>query len=71
VAPDKPLLILVSTFSKKDVFGPELGEVVAQGVATELRAAADDVTHHMDWRVVASSAQQAWLMARYGAEGDA
>jgi hypothetical protein len=70
VAPDKPLLILVSTFSKKDVFGPELGEVVAQGVATEVRADADDVTHHMGWRVVASSAQQAWLMARYRAEGD-
>jgi hypothetical protein len=69
VVPDKPLLILVSTFSKKDVFGPELGEVVAQ-VATEVRADADDVTHHMDWRVVASSAQQAWLMARYRAEGD-
>ena len=70
VAPDKPLLILVSTLSKKDVFGPELGEVVAQGVDTGLTADADDVTHHMGWRVVAASAQEAWLMARYRAGED-
>jgi len=68
VAPDKPLLILVDTFSKNDVFGPDLGEVVAQGVDTGLTAEADDVTHHMGWRVVAASAQEAWLMARYRAE---
>jgi len=70
VAPDRPLLILVSTFSKKDVFGPDLGEVVAHGVDIGLTAEADDVTHHMDWRVVAASAQEAWLMARYRAEED-
>ena len=68
VAPDKPLLILVDTFSKNDVFGPDLGEVVAQGVDTGLTAEADDVTHHMGWRVVAASAQEAWLMATYRAE---
>ena len=68
VAPDKPLLILVDTFSKNDVFGPDLGEVVAQGVDTGLTAEADDVTHRMSWRVVAASAQEAWLMARYRAE---
>jgi hypothetical protein len=70
VSPDRPLLILVSTFSKKDVFGPELGEVVAQGFDTGLAAEADDTGHHMGWRVVASSAQEAWLMARYRAEED-
>jgi hypothetical protein len=68
VSPDKPLLILVSTFSKKDVFGPDLGEVVAQGVDSGLTAQEDDVRHHMGWRAVAASAQQAWLMARYRAE---
>jgi hypothetical protein len=70
VAPEKPLLILVGTFSKSDVFGPDLGEVVAQGVDMRLTAEADDVTHHMGWRVVAASAQEAWLMARYRAEND-
>lgn len=70
MSPDRPLLILVSTFSNKDVFGPELGEVVAQGVDTGLTAETHDVTHHMDWRVVAASAQEAWLMARYRAEED-
>jgi hypothetical protein len=69
VSPDKPLLILVSTFSKKDVFGPDVGEVVAQGVDSGLTAQEDDVRHHMGWRAVAASAQQAWLMARYRAEG--
>jgi hypothetical protein len=68
VSPDKPLLILVSTFSKKDVFGPDLGKVVAQGVDSGLTAQEDDVRHHMGWRAVAASAQQAWLMARYRAE---
>jgi hypothetical protein len=68
VSPDKPLLILVSTFSKKDVFGPDLGEVVAQGVDSGLTAQEDDVRHHMGWHAVAASAQQAWLMARYRAE---
>ena len=68
VSPDKPLLILVATFSKRDVFGPDLGEVVAQGVDSGLTPEEDDVRHHMDWRVVAASAQEAWLMARYRAE---
>ena len=63
-----PLLILVTTFSKRDVFGPDLGEVVAQGVDSGLTPEEDDVRHHMDWRVVAASAQEAWLMARYRAE---
>ena len=70
VSLDKRLLIPVSTFSKKDVFGPDLGAVVAQGVDTGLTAEADDVRHHMGWRAVAASAQQAWLMARYRAEED-
>jgi hypothetical protein len=70
VSPDRPLLILVSTFSKTDVLGPELGEVVAQGVDTGLTARADDVTHHMGWRVVAASAREAWLMASYRAQED-
>jgi hypothetical protein len=67
VSPDKPLLILVSAFSKKDVLGPDLGEVVAQGVDTGLTAEADEVGQHMGWRVVAASAREAWLMARYRA----
>src|SRR4051812_25721854 len=70
VSPDRPLLILVSTFSKEDVFGPELGEVVAQEVDTGLAVDAADATHHMGWRAVASSAQEAWLMARYRTEED-
>ena len=69
-APEKPLLILVNTFSKNDVFGPDLGEVVAQGVDAGLTADADDVTHHMGWRAVAASAQEARLMVRYRAEDD-
>jgi hypothetical protein len=70
VSPDKPLLILVSTFSKKHVFGPDLGEVVAHGVDIGLRADAGDVGHHTDWRVVAASGQEALLLARYRAEED-
>jgi hypothetical protein len=70
VSPDKPLLILVSTFSKKHVFGPDLGEVVAHGVDIGLRAEAGDVGHHTDWRVVAASGQEALLLARYRAEED-
>jgi len=70
VSPDQPLLILVSTFSKKDVLGPELGEVVAQRVDTGLTAEADDVRHHMGWPAVTASAQEVWLIARYRAEED-
>jgi hypothetical protein len=69
ISPEKPLLILVSTFSKQDAIGRELGEVVAQGVATGVEAGADDVMRHMGWRAVAASAQEVRLMARYRAEG--
>lgn len=68
VAPDKPLLILVNTMSKNDAFSRDVGEVVAQGVNTGVTAEAEDVTHHMGWRVVAASAQEAWLMAAYRAD---
>jgi len=69
ISPETPLLILVSTFSTTDAFGPDLGEVVARGIATHVHADADEVTHHMGWRAVAASAQEAQLMARYRTEG--
>lgn len=70
ISPEEPLLILVSTFSKKDVLGPHLGEVVTHGVAVDVQADPDRVRRHMGWRVVAASAQEAQLMARYRAETD-
>ena len=69
ISPEKPLLILVSTFAKADAFGPELGEVVTNGLSTAIHADADRVTRHMGWRAVAASVQEARLMARYRAEG--
>jgi hypothetical protein len=69
ISPEEPLLILVSTFSKKDAFGSDFGEVVMQGMPTEVRADPDAIRHHMGWRVVAASAQEAQLMATYRAEG--
>jgi hypothetical protein len=50
--PLPPLLIGVNTHSKKDVFGPELGEVVAQGVVRDVDADPQRVNHYTTWRVV-------------------
>jgi hypothetical protein len=69
--PDRPLIITVSTHMKKDVFGPQLGEVVANGVNPELDFDPEHVRHYMGWRVVASSVGEAQLMARWRATPEA
>jgi hypothetical protein len=65
--PEQPLLIRVTTASKKEAFGPHLGEVVAKGLATDLEVDVDDVRHWMAWRVVPATAAEARLMARWRA----
>jgi hypothetical protein len=47
-----PLLIGVHTHSKREVFGPELGVVVAKGVARDVDADPRRVNHYTNWRVV-------------------
>jgi hypothetical protein len=63
-APDRHLLIAVLTTSRKDMFGPHLGEVVAHGVAPKERVDPSDVAHFMTWPLVAGSVCEAQHWAR-------
>jgi hypothetical protein len=62
--PARRLLIWVSTTSKKNVFGPHLGEVVAKGVTPSERVDASEIAHVEDWNLVASSVLEAQQRAR-------
>jgi hypothetical protein len=70
ISPERPLLILVTTTLKKDAFGPHLGELVGKGLSTRIEAGFDDVSHHMDWRVVPASVAETQLMASWRAAGE-
>jgi hypothetical protein len=67
ITQDRPLIIQVFTAIKKDVFGPHIGDVVANGVTVDVAFDPDRVDRHMGWRVVASAVQEAQLMARWRA----
>jgi hypothetical protein len=65
-APDRHLLIAVLTNSKKDVFGPHVGEVVAKSVVPKQRVDPRQVAHFMNWGLVAGVVEEAqyWAQAR-------
>jgi hypothetical protein len=63
--PEQPLLIRVTTWSKKEAFGPQLGKVVAKGLGIDLEVDVDDVRHWMAWPVVPATVAEAQLMARW------
>jgi hypothetical protein len=63
-APDRQLLIWVTTTSKKEVFGPHLGEVVAKSVSLDEPVDSDRMARSMNWRLVRSSVQEAQAHAR-------
>jgi hypothetical protein len=67
-APARRLLIAVVTTSRRDAFGPGVGEVVAHGVRLRERVEPDEVAHFMNWRLVAGSVceAQCWARARAG-----
>ena len=59
--PSRRLLIWVTTTSKKEVFGPHIGEVIARGVSLDERLDPGRVAHSMNWRLVPSSVREAQL----------
>jgi hypothetical protein len=63
-APERPLLIDVFTFSKNEVFGPQIGEVVAKDVPPSEPVDARHFGRSMSWRLVQSSVHEARLHAR-------
>jgi hypothetical protein len=63
-APDRKLLIWVTTLSKKDVFGAHVGEVVAKAVTSDERLDPERMAHSMSWRLVPGSVREAQLHAR-------
>jgi hypothetical protein len=63
-APRRRLLIDVFTPSKKQVFGPHLGEVVAKRVTPSERVDPRYFAHSMSWGLVASSVREAQEHAR-------
>jgi len=65
-APRRRLLIWVDTFSKKEIFGPNVGEVVAKGVTPSERVDASRMARAMSWRLVPSAVREAQLWARRG-----
>jgi hypothetical protein len=62
---DRPLIVEVFTVTRKDVFGPHVGDVIAHGVGVEVEFDPEFVNRHMGWSVVASAVQEAQLMARW------
>jgi hypothetical protein len=70
ISPGEPLAIVVITPTKKDIFGSELGEVVARNVRRpDVVVDPGHVSHYMGWRVIPASVAEARLMARYRASG--
>ena len=67
-APRRPLVIDVFTLSKKEVFGPHVGEVVAKGVVPRERVDPQRFGHSMRWGLVPSSVREARLFARLRSE---
>jgi uncharacterized protein DUF4259 len=63
-APDRKLLIWVTTLAKKDVFGAHVGEVVAKGVTPGEPLDVERIAHSMNWRLVPGSVHDAQLQAR-------
>lgn len=63
-APARPLLIDVFTLSKTQVFGPKVGEVVAQGVTRKEPPDPKQFGRSMHWGLVASCVHEARVVAR-------
>jgi hypothetical protein len=63
-APRRRLLIDVFTVSKKQAFGPHVGEVVAKRVTPSERVDPRYFAHSMSWGLVASSVREAQERAR-------
>jgi hypothetical protein len=63
-APDRKLLIWVTTLAKGDVFGAHVGEVVAKGVTPGEPLDLERIAHSMNWRLVPGSVHEAQLQAR-------
>jgi len=63
-APHRRLLIWVTTLSKKEIFGPRVGEVVAKGVTPSEPVDPELFAHSKRWGLVASSVHEAQHHAR-------
>ena len=63
-APDRLLLIDVFTHSRKDAFGPSVGEVVAKGITPSARIDPDRFARSTRWGNVAASVVEARTHAR-------
>jgi Domain of unknown function (DUF4259) len=63
-APDRPLLIDVFTLSKKEIFGPHVGELVAKGVTPGEEVDPCQFGRSMRWGLVPGAVREAQLYAR-------
>jgi hypothetical protein len=62
-APGRRLLIWVTTLSKREVFGPHVGEVIASGVSPSEPLDHRQIARTMQWGLVSSAVNEARRLA--------